>query len=171
MVRRTKYGDRHLKKTLNVGSGNRTYEEYPVGHTCFNMDARSELAVVDIVGDVRHLERFADEEFDYILASDILEHFPFAQTGDILAEWKRVLKYGGTLELRTPNFEAIIRHYEKYKNMQHASWMLMGGQDYPGNYHFIMFNEKWLHEICEAAGFKFISCIEEGPNIVMKVEK
>ncbi len=160
-----------MKKTLNVGSGDRTYEEYPKGYSCLNMDEREALDVVDVIGDIRDLSRFDDVEFDYILASDILEHFPIVQTAIILEEWGRVLKKGGILELRVPNFQFIIEHYENHNNMQHVSWMLMGGQEYLGNYHFVVFNEKWLREICELAGFKFVSCKEEDPNIVMKVKK
>jgi len=160
-----------MKKTLNIGSGDRTYGEYPDGHTCLNMDEREDLDSVDIIGDIRDLSRFKDEEFDYLLASDILEHFPLVQTLDILTRWQRVLKIGGILELRVPNFEAIIRHYQTHKNMQHASWMLMGGQDYTGNFHYVVFNEKWLKELCQEALFKFVSCKEDGPNLVMKVKK
>jgi predicted SAM-dependent methyltransferase len=160
-----------MKKTLNIGSGNRTYEEYPKGYVCLNMDERADLDVVDIIGDVTDLSRFQEEEFDYLLASDILEHFPVMYTEGLLREWGRVLKMSGTLELRVPNFEAIIRHYDKNKNMQHVSWMIMGGQNYPGNFHFVVFNEQWLREICERVGFSFLSCVEEGPNIVMKVRK
>ncbi len=160
-----------MMKTLNLGCGDRTYDEYPKGYTCLNMDNRDDLDVVDIVGDVRTLTRFSDEEFDYILASDILEHFPFKQTETILNEWKRVLKKEGILELRVPNFEAIVRHYNKHNNMQHCSWMLMGGQDYSGNFHYVMFNEKWLREICDGVGFLFMSCEEVGPNLVMLLRK
>lgn len=160
-----------MKKTLNVGCGDRTFTEYPPGHACTNFDERPDLLDVDMVGDVRDLSRFEDNYFDYILASDILEHFPISNTAQLLTTWQSVLKIGGVLELRVPNFESIIRHYEKNKNMQHASWMLMGGQDYPGNFHFVMFNEKWLREICESVGLKFINCVEETPNIIMKLSK
>ena len=160
-----------MKKTLNIASGERTYEEYPEGYICLNMDERENLAVVDIVGDVTDLSRFPDEEFDYLLASDILEHFPIKLTVALLREWGRVLKVSGILELRVPNFEAILRHYSEHKNMQHVSWMIMGGQDYPGNYHFVVFNEQFLREICEHVGYVFLSCEEEDPNIVMKVKK
>ena len=160
-----------MKKTLNLGCGSRTYAEYPKGYTCYNYDERDTLDNVDIVGDVRDLSRYSDEEFEFILASDLLEHFPISQTEDILAEWRRVLVPGGILELRVPNFEAIIRHYQQHKNCQHSSWQIYGAQDYPGNFHFVMFNEKWLKEICVNAGFKFLSCVEEDPNIVIQVEK
>jgi len=160
-----------MKKTLNIASGKRPYEEYPEGHVCLNMDEREDLGTVDIVGDVRDLSRFDDDEFDYLLASDILEHFPLVQTLTILNSWKRVLKVGGILEMRVPNFEAIIKHYQTNKNMQHASWMIMGGQDYPGNFHYIVFNEEWLKEICAEAGLTCLDCVEEGPNIIMKVKK
>ncbi len=160
-----------MKKTLNIGSGNRTYEEYPKGYTCLNMDERENLAVVDIVGDIRDMTRFEDEEFDYLLASDILEHFPIVQTLTILDRWKKILKVGGILELRVPNFDAIIRHYNSNKNMRHVSWMLMGGQEYLGNHHYVVFNEQWLKELCAEVNLVFVSCVDEGPNLVMKVKK
>ena len=160
-----------MKKTLNVGCGNRTYEEYPPGHDCFNYDERENLEHVDIVGDVRDLSRYSDETFDYMLASDILEHFTFEQTEKILLEWFRVLNVGGVLELRVPSFKCILDHYKKNNNMQHVSWMIMGGQDYSGNYHYVVFDGKWLKEICGNVGFEFISCVEEVPNLVMKVKK
>ena len=102
-----------MKLTLNVGCGDRTYDEYPDGHKCINYDERANLKKVDEVGDVRDLSRFPDEHFDYILASDIIEHFPIAETEKILTEWKRVLKVGGVMiieDCQAPQhwFDAIV---------------------------------------------------------------
>ena len=160
-----------MKTSLNVGCGERTYEQYPDGYLCTNLDERSELPNVDIMCDVRDMSAFKKGQFNYILASDILEHFPISQTSDVLKVWMTVLSDGGTIELRVPNFNAIIKHYKEHNNMQHISWMLMGGQNYAGNFHYIVFNEKWLREICESVGLKFCSCVDEGPNIVMKLKK
>ena len=110
-----------MKKTLNLGCGERTFSEYPKGYACINYDERGDLPEVDIVGDVRDLNAFSKEHFDYILASDLLEHFPIIQTQSILSVWASVLKVGGILELRVPNFKFMIEHYNMHNNMQHIS--------------------------------------------------
>ena len=78
-----------MKYTLNVGCGERTFEEYPEGYKCINFDRR-DLDCVDEVGDVKDLSRWKNGHFEYILASDIIEHFPISETDSILTEWKRV---------------------------------------------------------------------------------
>jgi predicted SAM-dependent methyltransferase len=72
-----------MKRTLNIGCGERTFKEYPPQHECTNYDERRTLKNVDVVGDARTLP-FEDDYFDYILASDIIEHFPIAKTHDVL---------------------------------------------------------------------------------------
>ena len=69
-----------MKHTLNLGCGGRTYEEYPSGYKCVNFDAREDLEGVDVVGDVGDLSAFENQTFNYILASDIIEHFPITKT-------------------------------------------------------------------------------------------
>lgn len=160
-----------MKLTLNVGCGNRTYEEYPKGHKCINLDERRNLSVIDVVADLNHKLPFKKNSFDYILASDILEHFPIRKTKDIIGEWKRVMKKGSTLEIRVPNLEKICEQYVKNKNAQHTSWLLYGGQDYSGNFHYVGFDEVWLKQICSDCGFRFLSCRPSGTNIEMKVGK
>ena len=71
-----------MKLTLNIGCGNRTYKEYPEGYTCINYDERN-LEGVNTTGDARKLDN-PDKMFDYILASDIIEHFPLSETNEIL---------------------------------------------------------------------------------------
>ena len=156
-----------MKKTLNVGCGERVFEEYPPGYLCTNMDER-DLDGVDIIGDVSDLSRFSDREFSYLLASDVLEHFPISQTVELLEEWGRVLAKGGTLELRVPNFDFIVQHYNEHHDISHVSWLIMGGQEYSGNFHKVVFNKEWLKHLCEQAGFTFDSCVEESSNLVMK---
>lgn len=160
-----------MKRTLNVGCGTRVYKEYPSGYSCLNMDERSTLHTVDIVGDVTDLSRFANEEFDFILASDILEHFPISRTVNILREWCRVLKIGGSIEFRVPNLSAICAHYNQHGDATHVSWLLYGGQDYPGNFHYVCFNKKMLTELCAQVNLSAIEYREEGTNFILLVKK
>ena len=161
-----------MKLTLNVGCGDRTFDEYPKGHKCINYDERAGLKRVDEVGDVRDLSRFPDEHFDYILASDIIEHFPIAETNKILTEWRRVLKVGGMIEFRLPDLAEICKRYMSgYHDAKKTSWLLYGGQTYPGNFHYVGFDRKWLSEILTKNGFEVVEVKDASNNFEIKARK
>ena len=161
-----------MKKTLNVGAGGCIYKFYPTDDfECINFDERT-VNGIDVIGDVRCLNMFEDEEFDYILASDIIEHFKISETINILTEWKRVLKVGGVIEFRMPNLREICRKYvDGVHNTKLTSWLIFGGQDYPGNFHFVGFDREWFRSIIEPLGFVEIEYKDEGNNFVMKVQR
>ena len=160
-----------MKKTLNVGCGERTFKEYPEGHKCINYDERANLPNVDVVGDVRKLN-FPDAEFDFIIASDIMEHFTIFETENILKEWKRVLKIGGIIEFRMPDLKTICKKYiDGSHTAKNTSWLLYGGQSYSGNYHYTGFDREWFKSIIESLEFKEIEYKEVGNNIEMKVQR
>ena len=159
-----------MKFTLNVGCGERTFKEYPEGYKCINVDER-DLSNVDKVMDVHKLD-FPDEYFDYILASDIIEHFPISETKDVLTEWKRILKIGGVIEFRVPNLKEICKRYiNGNADTKYTSWLLYGGQGYSGNFHYVGFDREWFSSICIEYGLKEIKYSEKGNNFIMKVEK
>ena len=159
-----------MKLTLNVGCGERTFKEYPEGYSCINIDER-DLSNVDKIMDVRKLG-FSDGYFDYILASDIMEHFPISETANILKEWRRVLKVGGIIELRVPNFREICRKYiEGIHDTKLSSWLIFGGQDYSGNFHYVGFDREWFKSIVEPLGFTEIEYKDMDNNFEMKVRK
>lgn len=158
------------KLTLNIGCGERTFKEYPEGYKCINVDER-DLTNVDKVMDAQKLE-FPDNYFDYILASDIIEHFPISETKDILTEWKRVLKFGEIIEFRAPNLKVICKRYiDGEADTKYTSWLLYGGQGYSGNFHYVGFARGWFSSICSECGLKEIEYEEKGNNFIMKVEK
>ena len=158
------------KLSLNVGCGERTFKEYPVGYRCINVDQR-DLSNVDKVMDVRKLE-FPDEYFDYILASDIIEHFTIFETENILTEWKRVLKVNGIIEFRMPNLRAVCKKYiDGEADTKYTSWLLYGGQGYSGNFHYVGFDREWFSSICAECGLKEMEYNEKGNNFIMKVKK
>lgn len=161
-----------MKKTLNVGAGGRTYKTYPTeDYVCVNIDER-ELPNIDAVCDVTNLEGFENDSFDHILASDIIEHFPIAKTNSILLEWKRVLKPEGLIEFRLPDLEALCRKYvEGKQDAKLTSWLLYGGQDYPGNYHYVAFDRKWLSNILINLGFVIVSVKDSDNNFELIARK
>lgn len=160
-----------MKITLNLGCGNRTYTEYPSGHRCINVDERRNLTALDVATNLNQGLPFKDECCDYILASDIIEHFPYAKTKAIIREWVRVLKKGGVIEFRLPNLAYICQQYINGRDAKVVSWLLYGGQDYPGNFHYVGFDRKWFSSVCEKCGLKEVEYREAGSNFEMKGRK
>ena len=161
------------KYTLNIGSGERTYEEYPVGSgfKCINYDERDLPGRTDLVGDVKKLP-WEDNYFEYILASDIIEHFPIAMTSTILSEWRRVLKIGGLIEFRLPDLDALCKKYVNgQQDAKLTSWLLMGGQDYPGNYHYVVFDREWFSAILVTLGFEVLDVKDADNNFELVAKK
>jgi predicted SAM-dependent methyltransferase len=160
----------NLKKTLNIGCGERIYTEYPEGHICINLDQRSDLKGVNVIGSAKDI-LFEDESFNYILASDIIEHFPISETLDILKEWYRLLKFNGILEFRTPDMAWVAKHYTENKDAKFVSYHIFGGQNYPGNFHYVIFDSVWLTDLCKEVGFTYLDCVSDHSNFILKVIK
>ena len=159
-----------MKLTLNLGCGERTFKEYPEGYICINYDERPDLSEITTIGDVKRLP-FTDKCFDYVLASDIIEHFPISFTERLLREWCRVLVPGGIIEFRTPNLKWCAQHYLLTGDASFVSYHIFGGQDYAGNFHFVIFDRKWLKELLTKHNLFEISYEENGSNFIMKARK
>ena len=107
---------------VGCGAGRHAFEAYRRGADVVAFDrAESELCSVDtilcamaeagevpatasakvVVGDVLSLP-YADETFDCVIASEILEHIP--EDDAAIAELTRVLKVGGTLVVSVPRW-------------------------------------------------------------------
>lgn len=160
-----------MKKTLNIGAGERVFRTYPTEeYVCTNVDIR-ELPGIDRICDIERLP-FSIDEFDYILASDVIEHFPISKTESLLKDWCRVLKPGCLIEFRLPNVAAIFKQYEAGGfNARNISWLLYGGQDYPTNFHYVGFDRKFFTEECHKVGLQEINYMEEGFNMIVKYRK
>ena len=63
-----------------------------------------------IKADVRKLP-FKDNYADYIIASEILEHIPLRDLNATLREWVRVLKPGGRMIIKCPDFNAMAKQW------------------------------------------------------------
>jgi SAM-dependent methyltransferase len=125
---------------------------------------------------------FPDNHFEWVFASHILEHIPWYETEIALKEWVRVLKPGGTLEVRVPNgykiAKAVVDFEEKgdasgmkedgwYRNNEHRSPYLWGagriftygdgkGNVNHPNWHRALFTPKYLMGLFKAQGLKKI---------------
>jgi len=115
---------------------------------------------------------FKDESFEYILASDIIEHFPIAKTESVLLEWMRVLKPGGIIEFKLPNLASIVMQYLRGgQDAKHISFLLYGGQEYKGIYHYVCFDRGSFKEVCTNVGLVEIIYVEDGSNMIVKYKK
>lgn len=89
---------------INMGSGKRNF-----GSDWIHIDG----------GDYDHLQyrsitdlgHFENNSVDLIYASHVIEYFDREEVVELLTEWKRILKVGGTLRIAVPNFEALAALY------------------------------------------------------------
>ena len=86
------------KILINAGSGQR-----PFLKPWINIDCRDQGYPVDILTDVKDLSMFADNSVDIIVAHHLLEHIDIGELEQYIAEWYRVLKSGGKLDIFVPH--------------------------------------------------------------------
>jgi len=97
---------------------------------------------------------FADETFDIVIASDILEHME--DDGAALEEWKRVLRRGGRLIAFVPAFHFLWSRHDEV------------------NHHFRRYSRSQLKDVLLSAGFtlkrvSFWNCIFFFPAAIVRI--
>ena len=97
------------------------------------------------------LKEHEDNSVDAVRASHVLEHFSHRQTVDVVREWVRVLKPGGTLQIAVPDFNKIMQYYQDGTDHRVEGY-LFGGHVDDDDKHGAMFNAQKLHDIMRLAG-------------------
>lgn len=139
------------KRLLHVGCGPINSPEF------INLDARPMAHVHIVTKDIFTLHVIPDASLDMVYMSHVLEHVSHSRTHQTLGEMARVLKVGGTLRISVPDFDHIVSIYEcSGRNITSIVKPLMGGQDYPFNFHFNVFNERSLTQLLEVCGFTHV---------------
>ena len=98
---------------------------------------------------------------DEIYASHILEHFEHGTIADVLMDWKRALKPGGTLRISVPDLDVLVSQYNQ--DNPHALPLqayIFGGQTDEHDYHKCAFNKENLTAILKHCGFQRIEHFE-----------
>jgi SAM-dependent methyltransferase len=131
---------------LHLGCGGRYLPGF------IHVDIRA-LPNVDVVAPLEDLSVFPDNSADLIYHCAVMEHIGRWDTVNVLKEWYRVLKPGGTLRSSVPNFEAIVQAYSKWGEMEMLLGLLYGRQDYDENAHYTMLDRKYFTKCLAAAGF------------------
>jgi SAM-dependent methyltransferase len=100
---------------LDIGCGTRRYEsifknsvDQYIGLDWPEVEGR---ACPDIIGDAMFIP-FADQSFDTVLATELMEHLPSPQ--NFLAETARIMRDGGTLILSVPFMEPLHEEPRDY---------------------------------------------------------
>ena len=90
---------------LNLGVG-MDYQESTPEIQWVNIDCIREFRA-DLYRDLHQHLPYLDFSVDHIKAKDIIEHFTKYEIPIVFKDWVRVLKKDGTIEVTTPNIEAI----------------------------------------------------------------
>lgn len=137
---------------LHLGCGDRYIPGW------FHIDAQ-QLPFVDLVSDLQDIP-LKSRCAETIYACTVLEHFAKDETLDVLMEWRRLLKPGGTLRLSVPNFAVLARVYlHGYKNfiepinLELIQGMLVGGQKNEYDFHKNVFDYARLKQYLIEARF------------------
>lgn len=132
---------------IHVGAGNRDWKGW------INVDIQP-LKHIDHVCDGSKLDMFADNYADVLYASHVLEYWDRIQAIDVLDEWYRVLRPGGTLRIAVPDFSKIAYVYWKHGELLEGP--LFGRMMADGNiiYHKTVYDYKSLKSILYDTGFK-----------------
>lgn len=113
---------------------------------------------IDYKHEVRTLPMFRDSGVDLIYASHVIEYFDRIEVVDVLKEWHRVLKEGGILMLAVPDFEGLVRVYNKYRDINLIRGPLYGRWEIPGFnkviYHKTVYDFSSLKAVLEETGFR-----------------
>src|ERR1700721_1764144 len=91
-------------KYLNLGCGDRFHADWD------NVDLHPTAPGV-LAWNLRERTPYADETFDAVYHSHVLEHFPRQSGFRLLKECHRVLKPGGVVRVGVPALERIVRLY------------------------------------------------------------
>ncbi|MDH4196075.1 MAG: methyltransferase domain-containing protein [Candidatus Aminicenantes bacterium] len=135
------------KVLIHIGCGVLNDRRY------INVDTRPGWHI-DYVESIENFPRlFPPDYADLIYACHVLEHVSYLAIPKTLKGLYRCLKKGGILRLSVPDFRAIIAIYREKRSVPDIMALLMGGQGYPGNFHFSVFDEDSLTEALGKAGF------------------
>ncbi|MCX6764883.1 MAG: methyltransferase domain-containing protein [Candidatus Nealsonbacteria bacterium] len=136
------------KILIHIGCGDFNDSRY------INVDTRSGWHIhhKDSVENINKI--FPENYADLIYACMVLEHVSYLKLSEVFKNLYKSLKTGGVLRVSVPNFDVILEMYKETKSIEGITPPLMGGQGYADNFHYSVFNEKFLRELFVKNGFK-----------------
>ncbi len=134
---------------LDLGSGKEPREGY------ISVDSGFEAQVQD---DITTLATYANRSVDELFSNHSLEHIGRYDVDRTLANWFRVLKIGGKLEVVVPDLPRIMRIWLEEYDAGKDVWgwrtqTIFGNQDYPGMAHLWGYDARTLRQRLQGVGF------------------
>jgi predicted SAM-dependent methyltransferase/ADP-heptose:LPS heptosyltransferase len=126
-------------RVLEIGCGQEKAFPHFIGYDSGHHFGKG---AADVVGDAASLSLFADESFDAVFSSHVLEHMEDMQAA--LNEWARVIKPGGFLCLYVPSANLYPKCGEPGANPDHKHDI------YPGNIHDLLMSLPYCWTLLES---------------------
>lgn len=132
-------GHRYLKGFIHVDKDNLDHIDYP--------DT-----------DLGNLSMFQDNSVSIIYTCGSFEYYDREEAVGVLSEWRRVLKKNGILKISVPDFNSVVKVYQKYNDLDgigilgplFGKWKINNGQFI---YHKTVYDEKSLSNLLASQGF------------------
>ena len=109
-------------------------------------------------------------QFDHVLASHVLEHFPWHQTVPVLKEWIKLLKRGGDLNIIVPSLEWAAREILSEQPSPAVIPHLYAGVVNQWDVHVSGFTMRHLRTVMEAVGLR-VDLARSAPYTIMAIGK
>ena len=132
---------------LHLGCGDKIIPNFT------NVDIRP-MSGVDLVEDVGKLTKINNNSVKLIYSCHVLEHLGRYDYNKVLSRWFDVLEDGGKLRISVPDFEKVVKYYNKTKDLKKLIGFLYGGQTYKENFHYYTWDFKSLSDDLKSIGFK-----------------
>lgn len=147
-------GDKKEKVRLHLGC----WKRYISGFIHIDL---CNMPHIDYRHKVDKLPMFEDNSAELIYASHVLEYFDREEAEGVLLEWRRILKLGGILRLAVPDFPALLKVYEKTRDLKYLLGPLYGRMVLDTGtgkkeiiYHKTVYDFSSLKELFEKNGFE-----------------
>lgn len=136
------------KVLIHVGCGDCIDPRY------INFDSRPGLNI-HVADKIENIDKiFGSDYADLIYACHVIEHIPYADVLNTIKKMHKCLKEGGVLRISVPDFFVIVQMYRENEDVKDVVRPLLGGQGYEHNFHYAIFDYKYLKTILLDAGFK-----------------
>jgi hypothetical protein len=143
---------------LNIGCGNNKLDGY------INIDSVGKFNP-DLIHDITQTLPYDDLSIDEILAASILEHFDKYMRFIVFFDWVRVLKIGGVVKVKVPDFKIILSKYKKFGFDNFVDSIfgenMLGSKIYCGHYG----NHKFAY--CPDSLKTFVTCFGIEPQKII----
>ena len=120
-----------------------------------NVDARK-FKHTHFVSQGFNLDKFKDSTLSEVYFCHVLEHFSFNDSNKLINQIYNILEPEGLIRISVPDVEKLIELYKNQKKLDVIKKAIMGGQNYPNDFHKSIYDFEELKNLLEKNNFKDI---------------